>query len=90
MTGVSKESELNQLPEGEPVIEPWLLEKLDPILERLQAHEQLFDQQLLRLIGLMSVRFNLPEMNLSAQAVRARADAGTSPRRKYPGMVFGQ
>lgn len=59
---MSKESDATQPPVDEtPEIEPWVLEKLESILERQQEHERLFDEQLLRLIGLMCVRFNLLE-----------------------------
>jgi hypothetical protein len=72
---MSKESKANQPPVDEtPEIEPWVLEKLESILERQQEHERLFDEKLLGLIGLMCVRFNLLERDFKFSLSILRRD----------------
>jgi hypothetical protein len=57
-----------------PKIEPRVSEILESILERQQDHERLFDEQLLRLIGLLCVRFNLLERDLKFSLSILRRD----------------
>jgi hypothetical protein len=72
-----------------PEIEPWVLEKFEPIRERLEQNERLFNEKFLSLIGLMSVRFNLLERDLKISLAILRRDQATL-RRAYHDALKNQ